>query len=70
MGIYDEYRGIVALCADMSLTTEEMILFGLFKDPYPEESKEERRAEAILDNVYVHNMVNNNFNRGGISYDR
>ena len=27
-------------------------------------------AEAILDNVYVHNMFNNNFNRGGISYDR
>lgn len=68
MGIYDEYRDVLALCADMSLTTEEMILFGLFKDPYPKESKEEQRAEAILDNVYVHNMFNN-INRGGISYD-
>ena len=69
MEIYSEYRDVVALCADMSLTTEEMILFGLFNDPYPKEAKEERRAEAILDNVYVHNMFNN-FNRGGISYDR
>ena len=68
MGIYDEYRGVVALCADMSLTTEEMILFGLFKDPYPKESKEEQRAEAILDKVYVNNMFNN-INRGGTSYD-
>ena len=67
MGIYDEYRDVLALCADMSLTTEEMYLFGLFKDPYPKESKEEQRAEAILDKVYVNNMFN--FNRGGISYD-
>lgn len=70
MEIYTEYRDVVALCADMSLTTEEMILFGLFHDPYPKEAKEELRAEAILDNVYVHNMFNNNINRGGISYDR
>ena len=69
MGIYDEYRDVLALCADMSLTMEEMSLFGLFHDPYPKEAKEERRAEAILDNVYVHNMFNN-INRGGISYDR
>lgn len=68
MEIYTEYRDVVALCADMSLTTEEMILFGLFHDPYPKEAKEERRAEAILDNVYVHNMFNN-INRGGIYHD-
>lgn len=68
MEIYTEYRDVVALCADMSLTTEEMILFGLFHDPYPKEAKEERRAEAILDKVYVNDMFN--FNRGGISYDR
>lgn len=68
MGIYGEYRDVLALCADMSLTTEEMSLFGLFHDPYPKEAKEEQRAEAIFDKVYVNNMFN--FNRGGISYDR
>lgn len=68
MGIYDEYRDVLALCADMSMTKEEMAMFGLFHAPYPEEAKEEQRAEAIFDNVYVHNMFN--FNRGGISYDR
>lgn len=69
MGIYDEYRDVLALCADMSMTMEEMYLFGLFPGASPKANKEERRADAILDNVYVHNMFNN-INRGGISYDR
>lgn len=69
MEIFESYRDVLALCADMSLTTEEMYLFGLFPGALPKANEEERRAETILDNVYVHNMFNNTFNRGGIYHD-
>jgi len=61
MGDLDEYRDILALCADMSLTTEEVRYFGLV-DSYPAISQaEEHYANTIMDMV----SVQNTFNKGG-----
>lgn len=64
MGNVDEYRDIIGLCADMSLSTEEVHFFGLLDAAPCMEATEDRVAEQILDKVFIENT----YNKGGLNY--